>query len=154
MIAPLLKSIELQQNVGLKNEVGVVIANDGMDGRLLEDFLNSFPFDVQYIKCEHKGVSGTRNACLDAATVDYVMFYDAYYTMNKEERINQENKEYRNNTELRFKQYYQDFKMLFESIPKEIRSQSIVGMKNRFFAEWMLLESVTFDDWIKHIEAL
>jgi len=45
------------------------------------------------------------------------MIFDAYYTMNKPEWINQENKEYRDNTELRFAEYYKKHKTLWEQIP-------------------------------------
>lgn len=311
IIAPLLKSIEIQQNVDLKNDVGVIIANDGSDVILSDEFLNSFPFEVKYLRCEHRGVSATRNACLDAATADYVMFcdaddmlfnacglwivfremntgdgfnalsstfveetmnpqtkekiyinremdstfvhgkiykrkyliknnirwnddltihedsyfnclaqrlcgdlkycytpfylwrwrdesvcrhdekyilktynnmldsntalveefldrgkkseaefyatsmiYDAYFMMNKEEWLNQQNQEYRDNTERRFKEYFVKFKKLFDEIPKDNKNQIIMGMKNRFFGEGMFMESVTFDDWIKHIMEL
>ena len=82
------------------------------------------------------------------------MIYDAYFTMNKDEWINQDNKEYRDNTEKRFKQYYLNFKFLFDSIPKEAKAQIIMGIKNRFFQEGLLLESITFEQWIKHIEEL
>lgn len=310
IIAPLLKSIELQQQIDIENDIGVIIANDGSDVILPDDFLASFPFDIQYIRCDHKGVSATRNACLDAATADYVMFcdaddmfvnmcgmyiifremagdgfnvmtsvfveetknfttdekiyinremdstfvhgkvyrrsflinnkirwndaltvhedsyfnclaqkmtasvkycqqpfylwkwrdgsvcrhdpkyilktynnmldsntalvnelqmrgkkqdaafytcmmiYDAYLMMNKKEWLDQENQDYRYNTEKRFKKYYHDFKPLFDSVPEDQRSQLIVGIKNRFFQEGVFFETVTFDDWIKHIEEL
>lgn len=312
IIAPLLKSIEIQQNVDLKNDVGVIICSDESreDYWLSDNFLNSFPFDIKYIHHGHKGVSAARNACLDAATADYVMFcdaddmffnacglwmifremlgegfnalvsifveetkdprtnekiyinrendstfvhgkiyrrsylmmnnirfndsltihedsyfnclaqrlagqvkycqtpfylwrwrddsvcrhdskyilktyvnmldsstalakeflsrnrkldaqyyvtsmiYDAYFMMNKSEWLNQENQEYRMTTEKRFKKYYETFKQEFDSIQEEYKSQIIVGMKNRFFQEGMFMESVTFADWIKHIESL
>jgi len=80
------------------------------------------------------------------------MIYDAYFTMNKDEWINQENREYRFNTEKRFKKYYQEFKSLFESIDPAVKAQIIVGIKNRFFQEGLLMESITFEDWIKHVE--
>ena len=82
------------------------------------------------------------------------MIYDAYFTMNKEEWLNQENQEYRRNTELRFKRYYLEFKDLFDSISMEVKAQIIVGIKNRFYQEGLLMESITFDDWIRHIEVL
>ena len=307
VINPLLRSIEIQQNVNLKNDVGVIICNDGSNVILSDEYLSSFPFEIKYIKNEHKGVSAARNACLFEATADYVMFcdaddmffnacafyiifremkgdgfnalssvfieetrspetdekiyinremdstfvhgkvyrrsylirnnicfndkltihedsyfnclaqklsgdlkycqtpfylwrwrdesvcrhdpkyilktynnmldsntalveefllrgrkhdaefyatsmiYDAYYMMNKEEWLNQENQEYRDQTEKRFKEYYLKFKNLFESIDKGIKSQIIVGMKNRFFGEGMFMEEITFGDWIKHI---
>ena len=36
IIKPLLDSIEVQQNIDLKNEVGVIIVNDGTDVHLSE----------------------------------------------------------------------------------------------------------------------
>ena len=314
IIKPLLDSIAIQQNVDLKNEVGVIITNDGTDVHLSDELINSYPFKIEYYKNKHTGVSGTRNYCLDKATADYVMFcdaddmfcnvcglwvifremateegfdsltsvfmeesvhpetkehfyinrgdmaqggvdstfvhgkvhrrkylldkkirwdesltihedsyfnilcqklsknvkycpvpfylwkwrdesvcrsdfkyilktynnmldsntalineflrrqmfeeaqfyttamiYDAYFTMNKDEWINQENKEYRDDTERRFKKYYLEFKKFYEAIPLEIKAQIIAGIKNRMFAEGLLMESITFDSWIKHI---
>lgn len=309
-IAPLLKSIEIQQNVDIENEVGVIICNDGSETVLSEDFLKQFPFKIDYIHQAHKGVSAARNACLDRATADYVMFcdaddmfcnacglwiifremtgegfnalisifveetrnpktgekvyinreqdstfvhgkvyrrtflkyngirfndsltihedsyfnclaqrlagnvkyctspfylwrwrgnsvcrhdpkyilktyvnmldsntalvqefldreraidaqfyatsmiYDAYFMMNKAEWLNQENQAYRSMTEKRFKEYYLRFREQFEAVSEEVKSQIIVGMKNRFFQEGMFMESVTFNDWIQHIQSL
>lgn len=311
VIAPLLHSIAIQQGIDVKNDVGVIICNDGSDVTLSDAFLSGFPFDVKYIKQPHRGVSAARNACLDAATADYVMWcdaddmffnncglyivfremkgdgfnamssvfveetrdpktkervyinremdstfvhgkvyrrkylisnnirfndgltihedsyfncmaqrmspdgikycstpfylwrwrddsvcrhdqkyilktytnmldsstalideflargrlqdaqyfatsmiYDAYYMMNKDEWLNQENQEYRNTTERRFKTYYEKFKPQFDAIKQEMKRQIIVGMRNRFFQEGMFMESITFDDWIAHIEKL
>ncbi len=310
VIAPLLKSIAIQQNVDIQNDVGIIIVNDGSDVLLSEEFLQSFPFEIKYIKAPHRGVSATRNACLDAATADYVMFcdaddmffnmcglyvifremagdgfnamvsvfveetrnpktgeavyinremdstfvhgkiyrrsylvnnnirwndsltihedsyfnclaqkmtseikycqqpfylwkwrdasvcrhdpkyilktynnmldsntalvnellrrgreqdaqfyaammiYDAYYTMNKQEWLDQENQNYRMETEKRFKAYYTEFRKLFDAVPIDYKSQIIMGIKNRFFGEGLFLESITFDDWIKHIDTL
>ena len=77
IIKPLLDSIAIQQSVDLKNDVGVIIVNDGTDVHLTDEFLASYPFKIDYYKEEHRGVSGTRNSCLDHATADYVMFCDA-----------------------------------------------------------------------------
>lgn len=310
IIKPLLDSIALQQNVDLKNDVGVIIVNDGTDVHLSEEFLGSYPFNIIYKLNEHKGVSATRNACLDLATADYVMFcdaddmfynmcglwivfreianggfdtltsffieesrmpqtkdiiyinhemdstfvhgkvhrrqflldsgirwndnltihedsyfnclcqklakevkycptpfylwkwrdnsvcrsdmkyilktynnmldsndalvseflkrnmretaqfyatsmiYDAYFTMNKDEWINQENKEYRDATEKRFKQYYLKFKDLFDTMPIQLRMQIVAGIKNRMFNEGLLMETITFEKWIEHIQNL
>lgn len=76
VVKPLLDSIAIQQNVDF-NEIGAVICNDGSDVFLTEEFLNSYPFKIEYHKEPHRGVSATRNACLDYATADYVMFCDA-----------------------------------------------------------------------------
>ena len=309
IIKPLLDSIALQQNINF-NQIGVIITNDGTDVKLSQEFLDKYPYDIEYYHNEHKGVSATRNACLDKATAEYVMFcdaddmfynmcglwiifreienggfdsltsvfveetrmpntkevmyinremdmtfvhgkvhrrkylleqnirwnddltihedsyfnclcqklsqnvkycqapfylwkwrdesicrndfkyilktynnmldsstalvdeflrrnhyqdaqfycvsmiYDAYFTMNKDEWINQENKEYRNKTERRFKDYYIKFKFLLDSVPMEVKAQIIQGIRNRFYREGLLLETITFDTWIKHIESL
>lgn len=310
IIKPLLDSIEAQQNVDLKNDVGVIIVNDGTDVHLSKDFLNHYTFSIEYHFNEHKGVSATRNACLDYATAEYVMFcdaddmfynacglyiifrefanggfdslvsafieegrdphtkkpiyinhdidstfvhgkvhrrqylidnnirwndnltvhedsyfnclcqrfakklkysqtpfylwrwrdgsvcrhdpkyilktynnmldsnealvtqflnrdrkedaqfystsmiYDAYFTMNKDEWLNQENKEYRYTTERRFKDYWLKYKYLHDAIAPEIKTQIIMGIKNRMYSEGMILETQTFNEWIKQVEAM
>ena len=95
-----------------------------------------------------------RQKVQDAQFYSVAMIYDAYFTMNKAEWLNQENQEYRHNTELRFKSYYKEFKDLFDSIQEQIKAQIIMGVKNRFFQEGLLMETITFDDWIKHIEVM
>lgn len=93
-IEPLLDSIAIQQSVDF-SEVGVVIAYDGPDAEELcrEPNYNTevsadmgrvdlpvwqYPFKIEHVRLpEHVGVSATRNAALDAATADYVMFCDA-----------------------------------------------------------------------------
>lgn len=76
VLKPLLDSIAIQQNVPFE-EIGVVICNDGSDVFLSDSLLNSYPFLIEYYKEPHNGVSATRNACLDHAVADYVMFCDA-----------------------------------------------------------------------------
>lgn len=310
IIKPLLDSIEVQQNVDLQNDVGVIIVNDGTDVHLNPEFFKRYSFPIEYHLNEHKGVSATRNACLDYATADYVMFcdaddmfynacglyivfreienggfdslvsafieeshfpetneviyinhdmdstfvhgkvhrrqylidnnirwndnltihedsyfnclcqrlarelkysqtsfylwkwrdasvcrhdpkyilktynnmldsndalvtqflnrtrledaqfyavgmiYDAYFTMNKDEWLNQENKEYRYATEKRFKDYWLKYKTLHDSIPQDIKVQIIMGIKNRMYGEGMILETQTFAEWIKQVEEM
>lgn len=310
IVKPLLDSIAIQQNVDLKNEVGVIIVNDGTDVHLSEDFLNSYPFKVEYYLNEHKGVSATRNACLDHATAEYVMFcdaddmfynacglwiifrefenggfdslvsvfveetrmpgtnevmyinhdndstfvhgkvhrrqylidkkirwndsltihedsffniqcqnlstqvkycqspfylwrwrddsvcrhdpdyilktyrnmidsndalidefqkkgvpdkatfytvfmiYDTYYTMNKPEWINQENKEYRRLTELRFSEYFKKHKKIWDSIPESDKMQISNAVRSRTVMEGMQEEQMTLKDWLRYIESL
>ena len=307
VLQPLLDSIQIQQSVDLANDVGVIIVNDGSDTIIPSDNFARYTFPIEYYINEHRGVSATRNACLDHATADYVMFcdaddmfynacglyilfremegegfdsmvsafieeardpvtgetlyvnhdmdstfvhgkvhrrqflidnnirwndkltihedsyfnclcqrlapnlkycptpfylwkwredsvcrhddkyifktynnlldsstelvrefvkrkmlaeaqfyatsiiFDAYFTMNKDEWINQENKEYRTITERRFKQYYQIFKQLYDSIPAQEKAQIIMTIKNRMYTEGLLMESITFEDWIKYI---
>ena len=82
------------------------------------------------------------------------MIFDAYFTMNKDEWLNQENKDYRFATEKRFKEYWFKFKHLHDAIPQEAKNQIIMGIKNRMYAEGMILETLTFNEWIKQVEAL
>lgn len=76
VIKGMLDSIQIQQNIDFK-DIGVIIVNDGSDVYLSEELLNSYTFKIEYYKDEHRGVSGTRNACLDRATAEYIMFCDA-----------------------------------------------------------------------------
>ena len=82
------------------------------------------------------------------------MIMDAYYTMNKDEWLNQDNKDYRFATEKRFREYYLEFKDLYDGIDEMLKNQIIVGIRNRMFQEGMMMESITFKDWIKHIMEL
>jgi len=76
VVKPLLDSIAIQQSVPME-EIGVIICNDGSDVYLSERLISSYPYRIAYYKEPHRGVSGTRNACLDHATAEYVMFCDA-----------------------------------------------------------------------------
>lgn len=75
---PLLDSIAIQQSVDF-GDVGVIIAYDGAEATELPEgeWAGEYPFRIEHIKCEHRGVSATRNAALDASTAEYVMFCDA-----------------------------------------------------------------------------
>lgn len=76
VVKPLLDSIAIQQSVDF-NEIGVIICNDGSDVYLSDTLLQSYPYKIEYYKEPHRGVSGTRNACFEHSTADYVMFCDA-----------------------------------------------------------------------------
>lgn len=77
-MGPLLDSIAIQQAVDLL-EVGVVIAHDGPDATELPDarWSAEYPFPIEHVHIPKGGVSAARNAALDAAIADYVMFADA-----------------------------------------------------------------------------
>ena len=53
-----------------------------------------------------------------------------------------------------FSEYYREFKVLVDLIGEDKRNQIIVGIKNRMFGEGVMLEKITFDDWIKHISEM
>lgn len=72
VLRPLLDSLAIQQNVNF-DDVEVIIANDGCKPLKIT---GKYPFSIRQLECEHKGVSATRNAALDATEADYVMFCD------------------------------------------------------------------------------
>ena len=87
----------------------------------------------------------------DAKFYCTAMIFDAYYTMNKKEWIDVNNKEYRDAVEKRFARYYREFRHLYESLDDTQKTQIIAGVRTRMFGEGLMLESITFDDWIKKI---
>ena len=82
------------------------------------------------------------------------MIFDAYYTMNKPEWINQENKTYRNDTEKRFSTYYKKYKKLWDEIPINDKMQISNSVRSRSVMEGMQMENVTIDQWLKKISKL
>lgn len=76
VIKTLLDSIAIQQNVNLKDDVGVIVCCDGGTTTLSEEFKKQYPFTIEFHQCEHRGVSATRNACLDYSKAEYVLFAD------------------------------------------------------------------------------
>lgn len=77
IVERLLRSIAEQTGVDPKSDYGVLIASDGADNALEKAFFDNFPFNAQYSALPRKGTRATRNALLDMATADYVMFCDA-----------------------------------------------------------------------------
>lgn len=75
---PLLDSLKLQQGISF-DDFGVIIVYDGDEATELPEigWRNKYPYDIQFRRIDHGGVSAARNAALDAATADYVMFCDA-----------------------------------------------------------------------------
>ena len=308
IIKPLLDSIAIQQNINFK-QIGVIICCDGGSAKITNDFISQYPFTIEFYQCEHKGVSATRNACLDKSKAEYVMFcdaddmfynacglwiifreietgfdslvsvfieetrnpetkkveyvnhemdstfvhgkvhrrkyliekdirwnekltihedsyfnilcqnlsqnvkycqtpfylwkwrdesvcrhdpkyilktyknmldsneelikeflsramqekalffiafmiFDSYYTMNKPEWLNQENQEYRSNTEKRFAKYYRKYKNMWESIPLNDKMMISNQVRSRSIMEGMRMEAITIDAWLQHIEKL
>lgn len=118
--------------------------------------------DPKYILKTYKCLIDSNDALVDELCLRGVrdkanfytmfMFFDAYYTMNKYEWLNQENKEYRQETERRFAQYYKKHKMMWKSISTKDKMVVSQNVRSRAVGEGMLMEAVTIDDWLKHIE--
>ena len=75
---PLLDSIALQQAVDF-SDIGMIIVYDGDQATELpeEEWKKKYPFDIEFVRIPHGGVSAARNAALDNATATYIMFCDA-----------------------------------------------------------------------------
>lgn len=82
------------------------------------------------------------------------MIFDAYYTMNKPEWIDQENQEYRNKTEKRFAEYFRKHKDMWENMPINDKMMISNQVRSRSVMEGMRMEAITVDNWLKHIESL
>ena len=76
VIKNLLDSIAIQQNIDM-NEIEVVICKDGDEGpELSQEFLDKYPYDIQYHREPKANVSVMRNKAFDYSSGEYVMFCD------------------------------------------------------------------------------
>lgn len=76
VISFLLDSIECQVCID-KKDIGVVICSDGGNYILDQKFLDKYSYDIDYVICKHRGVSGARNSALLLSDADYVMYCDS-----------------------------------------------------------------------------
>ena len=173
IIKPLLDSIEVQQKVDLGKDVGVIIVNDGTDVRLSGEFLDRYSFEIQY-HCnerERRGVSATRNAALDHATADYVMFCDAddmflnacgLYIVFREmegggfDSLTSAFTEETRHPETR-EVVYINREMDSTFVHGKVYRRKFLlekGIRGRMFNEGLMLETQTFEQWIKRVEAI
>ena len=76
-LLPLLMSIAYQQGCNVREDVRVLIGNDGGEYGITKDFMAQFPFKIIYSDGEHRGVSATRNRLLDLSDAEYIMCCDS-----------------------------------------------------------------------------
>ena len=120
--------------------------------------------DPKYILKTYKNMLDSNDALIDefikrgiqdkALFFTAFMIFDAYYTMNKPEWVNQENKEYRDSTERRFAEYYRKHEAMWMSIPINDKMMISNQARQRSVMEGMLMEAVTIDQWLGHIKKL
>ena len=72
----LLDSIECQVDID-KKDIGMIICSDGGEYILDRKFLDKYSYDIDYVICEHRGVSATRNSAFLLSDADYVMYCDS-----------------------------------------------------------------------------
>ena len=82
------------------------------------------------------------------------MIFDAYYTMNKPEWIDQENQDYRRKTEKRFAQYFRKYEDLWNNIPIENKMVISNQVRSRSVMEGMRMEAITIDQWLAHVKKI
>ena len=82
------------------------------------------------------------------------MVFEAYYTMNKPEWINQENKEYRYKTEKHFQKWFKKHKTLWNNTENNDKMIISNQVRSRSVMEGMRMEAVTIDDWLHNVEEM
>lgn len=120
--------------------------------------------DPKYILKTYQNMLDSNDALIDeflkrgrqdkAMFYSVMMIFDAYYTMNKPEWIDQENQEYRNKIELRFKDYFLKHEDLWMLTPIMDKMQISNQIRARSINEGMQMEAITVEGWLKHIKAL
>lgn len=120
--------------------------------------------DPKYILKTYNNMLDSNDALIDEflsrGMSDKAMFYtvfmtfDAYYTMNKPEWINQDNQEYRDKTELRFKEWFLKHEDMWNNIPINDKMMISNQVRSRSVMEGMRMEAITIDQWLKHIKEM
>ncbi len=90
----------------------------------------------------------------DAKKHAVILLYGTYYMLNKPIWRDPMNVKYRYLTEKRFQEYYRKHEELIRAADQRMVQEIIAGTKKRVLGEGVLLESFTFDAWIRHIEEL
>ena len=120
--------------------------------------------DPKYILKTYSNMLDSNDALIDEfirrGMQDKAMFYcvmmifDAYYTMNKPDWVNQENKEYRDSTERRFSDYFVKHEDLWKATGQQDKMVISNGVRQRSINEGMMMEAITIDAWLAHIKKL
>ena len=113
--------------------------------------------DPKYILKTYNNMLDSNDALikefLSRGMQDKAMLYSVSM-MNKKEWIDQDNKQYRTNTELRFKDYYLSHEDLWNAMPAMDKLQISNGIRARSINEGMQMEAITVDAWLNHIREL
>lgn len=83
-----------------------------------------------------------------------LMVLEAYYNMNKPEWINQENQQYRDMTEKRFKEYFLKHEKEWIGLGDEEKMRLSERLRARNIKEGMLMEQIGLNEWLEHIKTL
>ena len=81
---PQFDMLALQRNINF-DDIGVILVNDGEESSMPDELFKDYPFEVKNITIPHAGVSGARNAGIDASDAQWVAildFDDTYLSAN------------------------------------------------------------------------
>ena len=81
---PWFDMLALQRNIDFK-DIGVIVVSDGEDSALPDELFKDYPYEVKNLTIPHAGVSGARNAGMDASDAEWVMicdFDDTFLSVN------------------------------------------------------------------------
>jgi len=97
----------------------------------------------------------TRRGMGDVANIHVgLMLFEAYYALNRKEWLEKTHKDYRDTTEKRVAEYYHKHKAGFDAMTdvEKMKASSIV--RERSINKGMMMESVSFPEWLRHIDSL
>lgn len=83
-----------------------------------------------------------------------IMVMDAYYTMNKREWLDKTHADYRESVEKRFSEYFSKHKARWDALEDVERMVISNSVRSRSIVEGMQMETVTIDDWLRHVSGL
>ena len=120
--------------------------------------------DKDYILKTYNNMLDSNDALVDEfdrrGVVDKAAFYtgfmifDAYYTMNKKEWIDHTHKGYRDAVEKRFSRYFEKHREKWNKLTEQEKMIISNGVRQRSVNEGMPMESITIDDWLKHVQTI
>lgn len=81
----------------------------------------------------------------------FSMIMDIYYSLNLKKWLETANKDFRDETEGYFKFFYETYHKYADQLDEEKKNQIIAGQKQMHIQQGVLLEDITFKDWMTHI---
>ena len=81
----------------------------------------------------------------------FIVTFNMYYKINQPNFMCPEDKDEIEKIERRFKKFYVKWVDYMEKFPAEKQPRFIAEMRRKSFTEGLLIEHITFEDWIKRI---
>jgi len=81
----------------------------------------------------------------------FIVTFNMYYKINLPQYCLPENKERVLEIERRFKKFYVKYVDYMDKMPADKQQRFIASLRDKAVAEGLMLEHITFEDWIKHI---